>query len=92
MVPTLQRRIYIFISPLFCNNAVNSLFHGQWFVPLYKIREILKYPINICMKMMTVFSKSHVKHFNTLCGQNVEIFNVAVGGTYMEAYHGILDE
>jgi hypothetical protein len=43
------------------------------------------------MKIMTVFSKSHIKHSNRLCGQNEEILKVAAGGTYMEGYHWILD-
>jgi len=44
------------------------------------------------MKIMIVCSKSHIKHSNRLCGQNAEILNVAVGGTYMEGYRWILNE
>jgi len=93
MVPTLQRKNYISISPLFCNNWVNSLFDGQWFVPFLQNKGDFKNILLIfCMKIMTVCSKSRIKHFNRFCGQNVEILNVAVGGTYMESYHWILDE
>ena len=34
---------------------------------------------------MAVCSEIHTKHINTLCGQNVELFNVKPGGTY--CYH-----
>jgi len=27
-------------------------------------------------------SEIHTKHINTLCGQNVELLNVKLGGTY----------
>ena len=26
----------------------------------------------------------HTKHINTLCGQNIELFNVKPGGTYSD--------
>jgi hypothetical protein len=29
-------------------------------------------------------SEIHTKHINTLCGQNVELFNVETGGTYSD--------
>jgi len=28
------------------------------------------------------FSEIHTKHINTLCGQNAELLNVKIGGTY----------
>jgi len=31
--------------------------------------------------MIAVCSEIHTKHINTMCGQNVEFFNVAPGGT-----------
>jgi len=32
-------------------------------------------------KIIAVCSQIHTKHINTLCGQNVELFNVKPGGT-----------
>ena len=34
------------------------------------------------MEIIAVFSEIHTKHVNTLCGQNVELLNVKLGGTY----------
>jgi len=31
-----------------------------------------------------VCSEIHTKHINTLCGQNVELLNVKLGGTYSD--------
>jgi len=36
----------------------------------------------LCREIIAVCSQIHTKHINTLCGQNVEIFNVTNGGTY----------
>ena len=33
---------------------------------------------------IAVFSQTHTKHINTLCGQNAEIVNVKPGGTYSD--------
>jgi hypothetical protein len=33
-------------------------------------------------EIIAVCSEIHTKHTNTLCGQNVEFFNVKLGGTY----------
>ena len=33
---------------------------------------------------MTVCSEIHTKHINTLCGQNVELLNVKLCGTYSD--------
>jgi len=33
-------------------------------------------------EMIAVCSEIHIKHINTLCGQNVELVNVKPGGTY----------
>jgi hypothetical protein len=33
-------------------------------------------------EIIAVCSEIHTKHINTLCGQNVEFFNVKPGGTY----------
>jgi len=33
-------------------------------------------------EIIAVCSQIHTKHINTLCGQNVEFFNVKPGGTY----------
>jgi len=35
-------------------------------------------------KIIAVCSQIHTKHINTLCGQNVEFFNVKPGGTYSD--------
>ena len=34
--------------------------------------------------MIAVYCETHTKHANTLCGQNVELLNVARNGTYSE--------
>ena len=33
-------------------------------------------------EIIAVCSEIHIKHINTLCGQNVEFANVKPGGTY----------
>jgi hypothetical protein len=33
-------------------------------------------------EIIAVCSEIHTKHINTLCGQNVELLNVTLGGTY----------
>jgi hypothetical protein len=33
-------------------------------------------------EIIAVCSEIHTKHINTLCGQNVEFFDVEPGGTY----------
>jgi hypothetical protein len=33
-------------------------------------------------EIMAVCSEIHTKHINTLCGQNVELLNVKLDGTY----------
>jgi sulfite reductase beta subunit-like hemoprotein len=33
-------------------------------------------------EIIAVCSEIHIKHINTLCGQNVELLNVKPGGTY----------
>ena len=33
-------------------------------------------------EIIAVCSEIHTKHINTLCGQNVEFFNVKPSGTY----------
>ena len=35
-------------------------------------------------KIIAVCSQVHIKHINTLCGQNVELLNVKPGGTYSD--------
>jgi hypothetical protein len=35
-------------------------------------------------KIITVCSKIHTKHINTLCGQNIELLNVKPGGAYSD--------
>jgi len=35
-------------------------------------------------EIIAVYSEIHIKHINTLCGQNVEMFNVKPGGTYSD--------
>ena len=35
-------------------------------------------------EIIAVCSEIHTKHINTLCGQNVELFNVKPGGTYSD--------
>jgi hypothetical protein len=37
-------------------------------------------------EIIAVCSEIHTKHKNTLCGQNVEYFNVEAGGTYTNHY------
>jgi len=33
-------------------------------------------------EIIAVCSQIHTKHMNTLCGQNVELMNVKLGGTF----------
>jgi len=34
------------------------------------------------IKKIAVYSDSHTKHTNTICGQNVALSNAAAGGTH----------
>jgi len=38
----------------------------------------------LCREIMAVCSQIHTKHINTVCGQNVELLNVKLGGTYSD--------
>jgi hypothetical protein len=40
-------------------------------------------------EIIAVCSQMHTKHINTLCGKNVEFFNVKPGGTYSD--HWVLN-
>jgi hypothetical protein len=40
-------------------------------------------------EIIAVCSEIHIKHTNTLCGQNVRLLNVKPGGTYSD--HWALD-
>ena len=35
-------------------------------------------------KIIAVCCQIHTKHINTMCGQNVELFNISPGGTYSD--------
>jgi len=35
-------------------------------------------------EIMAVCSEIHIKHINTVCGQNVEFVNIKPGGTYID--------
>ena len=39
-------------------------------------------------EIIVVYSQIHTKHINRLCGQNVELLNVKLGGVY--SYHWAL--
>ena len=36
----------------------------------------------LCREIIAVCSEIHTKHINTVCGQNVELLNVKLVGTY----------
>jgi hypothetical protein len=36
----------------------------------------------VCREIIAVCSQIHIKHINTLCGQNVELLNVELGCSY----------
>jgi len=44
-----------------------------------------------CEEAIDVCSKIHTKHLNSVCGSNVEFFNVKLGGTYL-TYKGLFAE
>jgi hypothetical protein len=48
-------------------------------VPVIKSRQLTLY-----REIIAVCSEIHIKHTNTLCGQNVELLNVKPGGTYSD--------
>ena len=35
-------------------------------------------------EIIAVYSEIHTKHINTLCGENVELLNVKLDGTYSD--------
>jgi hypothetical protein len=39
--------------------------------------------LTLFKEIIAVYSENHTKHINTLCGQNTELLNVEVGGTYI---------
>jgi hypothetical protein len=42
----------------------------------------------ICREIITVCSKIHTKHINTLCGQNVELFNFKLAVNIVTTLNG----
>jgi hypothetical protein len=46
-------------------------------IPVTKTIQLMLYK-----EIIAVCSDIHTKHTNTLCGQNVELLNVKLGGTY----------
>ena len=37
-------------------------------------------------EITAICSQIHIKHINTVCGQNVELLNVKPGGTYSDQW------
>ena len=37
-------------------------------------------------KIIAIFSQIYTKPINTLCGQNIELLHVTVGGTYSDRW------
>ena len=48
---------------------------------IHLVRLIKTNQFMLCREIITVCSDIHTKHINTLCGQNVELFDVKPGGT-----------
>jgi hypothetical protein len=46
---------------------------------LQKTSQLMRY-----REIIAVCSEIHIKHINTLCGQNVELLNVKPGGAYSD--------
>ena len=51
----------------------------QQFLSVIKTSQLMLY-----REIIDVCSQIHTKHINTLCGQNVELLNVKLGGTYCD--------
>ena len=49
------------------------------FVSVIKTSQLMLY-----REIIAVCSQINTKHINTLCGQNVELLNVILGGTYSD--------
>jgi hypothetical protein len=47
----------------------------------HTVSVIKTYQLIMYREATAVCSETHTKHINTLCGQNVELFNVKPGGT-----------
>jgi hypothetical protein len=43
----------------------------------------------MCKAKVTLYSEIRTKHINTLCGQNVELLNVKLGGTVRKETAGL---
>jgi hypothetical protein len=43
--------------------------------------------LTLFKEIIAVYTENHMKHINTLCGQNSELLNVKVGGTH--SYHRV---
>jgi hypothetical protein len=63
-----------------------ELFINTQSVPCSKhcVSVIKTIQLMLCREIIAVCSEIHTKHINTLCGQNVQLFNVKPGGTYSD--------
>jgi len=58
---------------------IQSVPRSEHSVSVVKTSQLMLY-----REIIAVCSEIHTKHTNTVCGQNVEFFNVKPGGTYSD--------
>ena len=52
---------------------------------LLRVKSVIKASqLMLYREIIAVCSQIHIKHKNTLCGQNVELLSVKPGGTYSD--------
>jgi sulfite reductase beta subunit-like hemoprotein len=67
----------------FVNVKLGGKYSDHWalegYISLTKTSQLMLY-----REIIAVCSQIHTKHINTLCGQNVDFFNVNLGGKYSD--------
>jgi hypothetical protein len=67
----------------FMNIQAGGTYSDHWAVKDY-IYVIQPSQLMLYREIIAVCSQIHTKHLNTLCGQNLGLLNVKLGGTYSE--------
>ena len=65
------------------NVNTGGTYSNHWAIEGY-ISVVKTSQLVLYREIIAVCSQIHIKHINTLCGQNVELLNVKPGGTYSD--------
>jgi hypothetical protein len=68
----------------FCTATLNYIYSVRTAQKTHSVSVIKINQLMLYREIIAVCSEIHTKHINTLCGQNVELWNVKLGGTYSD--------